>query len=230
MSEYRLVIFDYDGTICATKEAIIYCMQEAFRFHNLPIPSVERIFSTITNGIGLEDSFKQIIVETYFMDTSAPVYKEGVNAKAWIETYRELYRENADERCSLFSDAYEVLKKMYQQGMAIVVASNKGVVAIEASLARFDLDKYVSLVVGDTPGIKKKPDPMLYDKIIKQKFSFIHLHEILVVGDTTADLSFAKNIGVDSCWASYGYGLHEACINMKPTYTITSLNDLIEEI
>jgi phosphoglycolate phosphatase-like HAD superfamily hydrolase len=41
-----------------------------------------------------------------------------------------------------------------------------------------------------------------------------------MVGDTMADIQFAKTIGVRSCWASYGYGDLLACRQLAPGYEI----------
>lgn len=67
---------------------------------------------------------------------------------------------------------------------------------------------------------------MIFNEIIKPKFRDILLSEILMVGDTSADLHFAKNIGTDVCWAMYGYGSHEECKDIKPTYSVTDLLDI----
>jgi phosphoglycolate phosphatase len=49
-----------------------------------------------------------------------------------------------------------------------------------------------------------------------------------MVGDTEADLRFARAVGIRSCWASYGYGDGDACRALAPDYEIAAFPELIE--
>jgi phosphoglycolate phosphatase len=51
--------------------------------------------------------------------------------------------------------------------------------------------------------------------------------EFLMIGDTSADIAFARAVGIKSCWASYGYGDRETCRALAPDYEIASISDLI---
>ena len=68
---------------------------------------------------------------------------------------------------------------------------------------------------------------MAYTDFIQPKFKEIDPKQILMVGDTPADLLFAQNIGADSCWAEYGYGDAKTCRALNPTYTIKHLTDIL---
>ena len=107
------------------------------------------------------------------------------------------------------------------------MVSNKAVAAVNTALERFQLKQYITAVVGDTKTLRKKPDPMAYTDFIQPKFKEIDPKQILMVGDTPADLLFAQNIGADSCWAEYGYGDAKTCRALNPTYTIKHLTDIL---
>ena len=49
----------------------------------------------------------------------------------------------------------------------------------------------------------------------------------VVVGDTAADLQFAKNIGASSCFAAFGFGNTLVCTAIGYTHQIEKLSDLI---
>jgi phosphoglycolate phosphatase len=51
---------------------------------------------------------------------------------------------------------------------------------------------------------------------------------VLVVGDTVADVQFAKNIGGKVCWCRYGYGDPEACQKAGPDFVVDSLEEVVE--
>ena len=49
-----------------------------------------------------------------------------------------------------------------------------------------------------------------------------------MVGDTEADLLFAKQCGFQSIWARYGYGHLERCQQLKPTHTLDEAIHLLD--
>ncbi len=68
---------------------------------------------------------------------------------------------------------------------------------------------------------------MAYIDFIKPKYKEISPKQILMVGDTPADLLFAQNIGANSRWAEYGFGDKKACLAIHPTYTIKQFADIL---
>ncbi|MHB1949204.1 MAG: HAD family hydrolase [Gammaproteobacteria bacterium] len=217
MKRYKLVIFDFDGTLFATHEAIIHCIHKTFETYKKPKPSDEAIYKTITKGMGLEQSFN-------LLDTAPEKSLDELHQ--WIEIYRDFYRRDGDAKTQPFGDVKGILQYVHSTGAIIIIVSNKGPNAINSALEKYDLMQYITLVVGDTKGIKKKPDPMIFDEILKPKFNDIDPNEILVIGDTSADLLFAKNIGADGCWAMYGYGIHEECDAINPVHRIRELQEI----
>lgn len=215
---FKLIILDFDGTLCLTHEAIVYCIMQTFKHHNQLIPSSDKVEKTIGMGINLEETFKFLMNEDLLKNT---------DLNSWIKTYRSIY--NSDEgiaRTTLFSRVEDTLTLLKKNNYKLLIVSNKGKLAIEKALAYFDIAKYLSMVIGDTPNIKSKPEPMVYEKLIKPHFSDVESHEVLVVGDTVSDIKFAKNIGAKSCWAQYGYGSHHECISENPDFVINNLFDL----
>ncbi|MCP3968142.1 MAG: HAD family hydrolase [Lentisphaerae bacterium] len=218
--KYELLIFDFDGTLCATHNAIIEAMKQTFEFYKQPILDIDKITTTI--GKSLED--------TLFILSDGKLIKNEAVVKEWIKTYRDFYSSIWKEHTSLFDNVKEICADYIQKGIKIVVISNKGLDAINGALNYYGIMEYVSFVVGDEKGINKKPDSMPYDKIIEPNFPEIKKENILMIGDTDADLEFAKNINVDACWCKYGYGNIKKCEELKPKYSITSFNELIKVV
>lgn len=50
--------------------------------------------------------------------------------------------------------------------------------------------------------------------------------DVLVVGDTEADIRYARNIGARSVWCSYGYGEQERCRELKPEFVVGGLEEV----
>lgn len=168
--------------------------------------------------MGMDETFKTL--NPFFFK------QKNVDINYWVETYRSIYLKEGLRKTYLYEDVQKLLHKFHTNNIAMIIVSNKGRNAILAALKHFGLSHYIKLVIGDTAGIKKKPDPMLFNTMIKPKFNDFDLKEIFVIGDTKADILFAKNIGIDSCWVSYGYGKEEECIALMPTMKIARINEL----
>jgi len=124
----------------------------------------------------------------------------------------------------------------------VVILSNKGIGAVNAVLAQAGLTGVVDLVLGDMPGVRKKPDPMAFFEIIAPWYvrftardgeghvvssvQQLKAEEVLVVGDTVADMMFARNVGAVACWARYGYGDVDECEKLRPDVVVDGLEEV----
>lgn len=215
MNNYKLLILDFDGTLCATHDAILFCIKRTYETLHMTIPNHDFIDETIRAGLGMEKSLEIL---------SPDLTQQQIHHL--LSTYETIYLAEGEEKSAPFPKAAEVLAKLFASYILIVV-SNKAVAAVNTALERFQLKQYIAMVIGDTKTLRKKPDPMAYNDFIKPKYSDISPRQILMIGDTPADLLFAQNIGADSCWAEYGYGDEKSCLVIRPTYTIKQLTDIL---
>lgn len=216
MHNYKLIILDFDGTLCATHEAILFCIKRTYQTLHMTVPKHDFIDQTIRAGLGMEKTLYALSPEL-----------NPQQIHHLLSVYETIYLAEGEDKSAPFHKAEEILAKLHSRGFILTVVSNKAIVAVNTALERFNLKQYIAMVVGDTKTLRKKPDPMAYTDYIKPKFEYITSRQILMVGDTPADLLFAQNIGADSCWAEYGYGDKKACLALKPTYTIKQLSDIL---
>jgi phosphoglycolate phosphatase len=216
MNNYKLLILDFDGTLCATHNAILFCIKRTYETLHMTIPNHDFIDETIRAGLGMEKSLEIL---------SPDLTQQQIHHL--LSTYETIYLAEGEEKSAPFPKAAEVLAKLFAMGYILIVVSNKAIAAVNTALERFQLKQYISMVIGDTKTLKKKPDPMAYIDFIKPKYANISPKQILMIGDTSADLLFAQNIGADSCWVEYGYGDEKSCLAIHPTYTIKQLTDIL---
>lgn len=219
MLPYLVVIFDFDGTLCATEKAILYTFKKTFEQKGITPPSEDAIKQAIGTGGNLSELLPQL---------HAVLQDNPKELEEWVLHYRHIYDTDGGQLTTLFPGVEELLPRLKEAGIACVVISNKGQRAIEDSLERFHLRQYFDMIVGDNPEkpLNKKPDPMAYEQVIKPHYSNCTASQILMVGDTEPDLLFANNAGISSCWAAYGYGAEDICLAAQPTHTIHSLEEL----
>ena len=82
-------------------------------------------------------------------------------------------------------------------------------------------------IYGETPEGPNKPDPRLYEELIRPRFGREEPLRMIMVGDTHIDLEFARAIGADACWVSYGYGDASKCRAMVPDYEVAHPSELL---
>jgi phosphoglycolate phosphatase len=212
----RLAIFDFDGTLFDTRQAIAHTVCRTFVQKGRSAPTPAAVSRTMATGVGINETFHAL---------SQPNPLSSVELPQWVDCYREIYRREGAEQAPPFGDPRKLFRRLVAAGIQIAVVSNKGVAAIECAVRAHDLASHVALVVGDDPKVAKKPDPMAFHQVIEPFFGAEVCRMAAMVGDTTADIEFARNIGAHSCWASYGYGDPDQCQALLPDRIISSLDE-----
>ena len=213
MSQYKLIIFDFDGTLAITDKAIISCIVKTFESFNIAPPAADTIRATI--GINLPNTFKLLY----------PAIEESA-IPAWVETYRSFYRTEGEKQLDLFPGTKQFLQLASKLGLNLGVFSNKHVSFVNLFLEKLRINSFFDLVLGDNGEIIQKPNPTVFYSIIKPLFPELDNSQVLMVGDTAVDLLFAKNAGIDVCWAAYGYGDRAECLALQPTFAIDNISEL----
>jgi phosphoglycolate phosphatase len=213
MSQYKLIIFDFDGTLAITHKAIVSCITKTFEFFGETPPEADIIQATI--GINLPNTFK--ILHPAIEESAIP---------EWVETYRSFYRTEGEKQLDLFPGTKKVLQLASKSGLSLGVFSNKHVSFVNLFMEKMRIHGFFDLILGDNGQIIQKPNPSVFHSIIKPLFPDLDNSQVLMVGDTAVDLLFAKNAGIDVCWAAYGYGDRSECLALAPTFAIDDISEL----
>jgi len=217
MNAFKAIAFDYDGTLFDTRQAIVHCIQRAFEECGRPRPAHDAVSGTVKSGIALQDTF--LVLDEALRSDRAALHE-------LIRIYRILYLDEGTALLKPFAGVKEALQQLHAGGAKCIVVSNKGTVAIRRSLDESGIGPFVELILGDEPGIPRKPDPALMTDHILPQYPLLQRQRILMVGDTETDILFAKNSGLSCCWASYGYGEAERCRALGPDYEISDIGQL----
>jgi phosphoglycolate phosphatase len=206
MSAIKAVIFDYDGTLFDTRPAIVHCTERTFALSGRPIPPIAAILRTVASGITLQDTFLQL---------DEALQRDRAALQDRVKTYRALYQDEGTALLKPFPGAAEVLRELRGGGTICIVVSNKGSAAIHRSLDEASLGPFIDLALADEAGLPKKPDPALITDHVLPRYSGLHIRQILMVGDTTTDILFAR-----------ASGEAERCRALAPEYEISRIEEL----
>ncbi|MXV44014.1 HAD hydrolase-like protein [Saccharibacter sp. 17.LH.SD] len=217
MSRFPVLLLDYDGTLAETRPAILTGLISAFKEQGFHAPSREELEFELEQGRTLEDFCKEMAPE---------ISPEKV--LAFARSYRHYYTIADEKETVLFDGVKEILEALTSQGHKLVLLSNKYAPSLESSVKRFDLGKWFVTYMGAEEGKPRKPQKEVLTERIRPFFPDTPLSDFLIVGDTTADLLFAQNAGISSCWVSYGHGSAASCEALRPNYHIDRLSELLK--
>jgi phosphoglycolate phosphatase len=218
-TRFDLLIFDFDGTLCDTRFAIVHCLERALAKYGRPIPPPEQTASIVSRGLSLPETI-------VLLDPGLRAQSDAVTEL--MGTYRSFYRSESDPLIKMVPGAEMTLQRVHARGAKCIVVSNKGVDAIHRSLDRYELAPFIGLVFGEAPGVSFKPDPALLTDRIIPKFPQIDKARMLMIGDTEVDIKFAHACGIACCWAAYGFGDRQRCMALSPEYHIETIEELEE--
>lgn len=208
----KLVIFDFDGTLADTAPGIHMALNLVLSERGLPPVSLEESKKMI--GGGVRHLVEKLKAHGY---SSLPTVDE------LSERFHFHYHECYETDSSLYPGVLDTLTRIKCE-MAIL--SNKPEQYLVPLLPDLQLNQFnwLSVVGGDTFKTKK-PDPFVFESIIKK--SSFNKSEVLMVGDAEPDIAGATATGIASCGVTYGYTPSEELKALGPTYTIDRFSEVL---
>ncbi|MRJ01979.1 MAG: HAD family hydrolase [Epsilonproteobacteria bacterium] len=180
------VLFDLDGTLIDSTEAILQSFSHAFRRYGAVPPPEEEILKLI--GHPLDRMFSHFGVS---------------DPTPFVEAYKERYREIFKEMTRLLPHVREAVERAYSFARLGVVTTKTGSYSREL-LEHFGLLPFFQVVIGREDVSNPKPDP---EPILKALHQIGSLREYSwMVGDTCLDMEGARRAGIHSVAVTSGYG------------------------
>lgn len=212
----KAVIFDIDGTLLNTAINVkMGCDQAMMRFgmSTIPINKVKEFM-----GHGAEELIKACLI--YNGDTELRRFG------AAIDCYKSFFDSHYNDNVTSYVGIYDSARDLKEMGIKLAVLSNKAQKAAHGNVQRyFGLDLF-DIIEGNKEGFALKPAPDEALKIAKELG--VHPAECLMLGDSEADILTAKNAGMVSVAALWGYRSREELAACEPDYMLESHEGLVE--
>ncbi len=184
----KIVLFDLDGTLIDSTEAILESFAKAYSTFSLAVPDAEEIKVLI--GLPLDVIFMKLGVEE-------------AEAMAYVKAYKEHYKTIHTQKTVLLPKAEEAIA--FAHGYAkIGIVTTKTSEYSRILLEHFDLMKYVDVLIGREDVEHPKPDPEPVNKALN-KLDHRFGQVTYMVGDTDADLIAAEEAGIACIGVLCGY-------------------------
>ena len=186
-----IILFDLDGTLIDSTEAILESFHNSFLVHDFAAPEDEAIKALI--GHPLDVMYRELGVK---------------EAEVWdfVDTYKKYYREISTQKTVLLPNAKAAVESAVEFASLGIVTTKTGRYS-QILMEHFGLMDKFDVLIGREHVQNPKPHA---EPIIKalEKFDTTN-REIWMVGDTKLDLLSAKNAGVNSVGVLSGYDTKE---------------------
>lgn len=192
---YKLFIFDLDGTLADTSAGIYSCHIYANQQMGKPITD-KSILDGIIGGPLLE-SYK---VKFGYSDE---------DAKKAVSIYRKQYETVGIVGATLYNGMAETLAQLKSSGVFLAVATLKAERLAKPMLAHLGIAHFFDVIHGvDDNDICTKAD--LLKKCIAELG--VSADETVLVGDSVHDMKGAEQTGIDFIAALYGFDFHSESV------------------
>lgn len=212
---FRTVLFDLDGTLTDSSTGILNSVKYALDKMDWEIPD-----DTVLNnflGPPLTDSFAELCG----MDE-----EQSYNAAA---IYRERYRDYCVIENSLYDGICDVLEQLSSAGKILAVATTKPEIMAEKIVSHFGIRKFFTAVCGAAPdGANGKKANIIRNALAACGED--DLGRALMIGDRFYDIEGAKEAGIASVGAFYGYGSRSELEEAGADYIAAAPNEIVKII
>ncbi len=174
---FKLVIFDWDGTLMDSVAVIVACAQAMLRELGLPRHPDATIRNTV--GLGLRETIDQLIP-----GCDAELYQQV------LESYRAHWLATYQNQPLLFPGVPDMLRRLADEGYLLGIATGKSRRGLDYALTRSGLESlfHATRTVDEAPS---KPHPGMLLDILDDLG--VRPEEAVMIGDTIYDLEMARS-------------------------------------
>jgi phosphoglycolate phosphatase len=207
---FRLIVFDWDGTLMDSEAKITDCIQAAFCDLGEQPPSREASRNII--GLGLSEAMFELW----------PDADEG-QRECVVERYRHHFLGSNETPSALFPGARELLDWLWDRDYMLAVATGKSRRGLNAALQDTGLaDRFHATRCADETS--SKPHPQMLLEIMDELG--MRGSDTLMVGDTEYDMQMAQNAGTGALAVCYGVHGRERLLRQRPLGCIETIQDI----
>ncbi len=208
---YKLIVFDWDGTLMDSQARIVACLQDAARDVGVSVPNNAQARDVI--GLGLQEAIARLFATTNTQQQAA-----------LVDAFRQHFLHQNTIESQLFPGVVEVLQNLHEADFLLAVATGKSRRGLDRDLQETGIAKYfvASRCADET---HSKPHPQMLLDILDELG--MPAPASLVVGDTEYDMQMARNAGAAGLGVTYGMHDLERLLAQGAHDTINAIDELI---
>ena len=182
MKQYKLYIFDLDGTLLDSDKMLIETFHYLYKIYK-PADYV------------IDDNKIITFSGPQIRDTLLKEFPE-LDQEKMLKEWRVESVKNYPKYTKLFPGSIELLSTLVEKGIPTAIYTNKHRFATDEAFKLFGISKLnlYSLAGDETPKLKPAPDGIFE---CMKHFGITDKSEVIYIGDTVYDYDTAMNAGVD---------------------------------
>lgn len=210
---YNTVLFDLDGTLTNPGEGITNSVAYALNKFNISVADNTDLYKFI--GPPLVDSF----MKYYGFSKN--------DALLAVDYYREYFADKGIFENKVYDNIPKLLSKIKNSGRIIALATSKPENFAKQILVHFGLDCYFDFIGGATMDESRSKKADVINYVIKE-LNIKDLSCVVMVGDRLHDICGAKQNGINSIGALFGYGDRNELETAGATHIAETVDDIYE--
>lgn len=213
--QYKLVLFDLDGTLIDTLEDLAEAVNHALRLRGYPLHSLEEYRRMVGHGV------RNLVLQ------ALPEALQGDDAliDAALADFKAYYTAHIDVHTRPYPGMQDLLGDLHAAGVRMAVASNKFQAGTEQLIHEFFPEIPFVAILGNREGYPLKPDPEIVGEVLRA--AGLPREAAILVGDSGTDMKTAENGGIAAIAVGWGYRPMEASEKYRFAESVTELRTLL---
>jgi len=206
----KLLIFDWDGTLCDSLSRISYCVVLAAEENGFFLP--KSIDPREVIGLGLYESFQVLFDKA-----------SDEQITAMCASYSRNFIRVDNNPSPFFDGTLDALNDLKKAGYHLAIATGKSRKGLNRALLAKELISFfdASRCSDETAS---KPNPLMLYEILDE-INILPEHAIMI-GDTVYDLEMATNAGIPSIGVNYGAHSPKRLKKYQPLFCVDRIADI----
>lgn len=209
MNKNKIILFDLDGTLINSTDAIVSTFKHSFDEMDFNFEGTEQDIKNLI-GYPLDIMYKNLGVD---------------ESKVWdfVDSYKNRYKIISKEQTTLLENAYEAVELASKIARVSVVTTKTRMYTIPL-LDHFNITQFFEIITGreNVQNPKPHPEPILVT--LEQMNYNKNRDDVWMIGDTKLDLIAAREANINSIGVLCGYGEKEELLKYTNYIEKDSLN------